>query len=73
MVEYSKLSDIMNGVEVAQLLQQPWCSIRSTSFAKIKNPFENHNRKYSRCSIIGGFILRIGDKQYNVSQTDYKY
>jgi F-type H+-transporting ATPase subunit delta len=70
-IEYSKLSDIMNGVEVAQvttaipmdaaLEAQVLAKIATLSDKKIT--IEN----IVDASIIGGFILRIGDKQYNAS------
>jgi F-type H+-transporting ATPase subunit delta len=70
-VEYSKLFDIMNGVEVAQvttaipmdaaLEAQVLAKIATLSDKKIT--IEN----IVDASIIGGFILRIGDKQYNAS------
>jgi len=70
-LEYSKLSDIMNGVEVAQvttavpmdevlgakvIAKIATLSDKKVSIENIVDP-----------SIIGGFILRIGDKQYNAS------
>ena len=69
--EYSKLFDILNGVEVAfvttaiamddALEAQILAKIASFSDKKItiKNTIDP--------TIIGGFILRIGDKQYNAS------
>ncbi|MDI5894086.1 ATP synthase F1 subunit delta [Flavobacterium algoritolerans] len=70
-IEYSKLSDIMNGIEVAQvttaipmdaaLEAQVLAKIATLSDKKIT--IEN----IVDASIIGGFILRIGDKQYNAS------
>lgn len=70
-VEYSKLFDIMNGVEVAQvttaiamdavLEAKVLAKIASLSDKKIT--IENHVDP----AIIGGFVLRIGDKQYNAS------
>jgi F-type H+-transporting ATPase subunit delta len=70
-VEYSKLSDIMNGIEVAQVTTAiPMdAALEAKVLAKIatlsdkKITIEN----IIDASIIGGFILRIGDKQYNAS------
>jgi F-type H+-transporting ATPase subunit delta len=70
-VEYSKLFDIMNGVEVAQVTTAIAmdAALEAKVLAKIatlsdkKITIENHVDP----SIIGGFILRIGDKQYNAS------
>jgi F-type H+-transporting ATPase subunit delta len=69
--EYSKLSDIMNGVEVAKVTTAiPMdAELEAKVLAKIatlsdkKITIEN----IVDASIIGGFILRIGDKQYNAS------
>jgi F-type H+-transporting ATPase subunit delta len=41
------------------------------SIAKLSD--KENQLKHIDPSIIGGFILRIGDKQYNVLLTDYKY
>lgn len=70
-IEYSKLSDIMNGIEVAQVTTAiPMdLALEAKVLAKIatlsdkKITIEN----IVDASIIGGFILRIGDKQYNAS------
>jgi F-type H+-transporting ATPase subunit delta len=70
-IEYSKLFDIMNGVEVAQVTTAfaMDAALEARVLAKIaalsdkKITIENH----VDASIIGGFILRIGDKQYNAS------
>jgi F-type H+-transporting ATPase subunit delta len=70
-LEYSKLSDIMNGVEVAKVTTAiPMdAALEAKVLAKIatlsdkKITIENT----VDASIIGGFILRIGDKQYNAS------
>ncbi|MFV8334824.1 ATP synthase F1 subunit delta [Flavobacterium sp. RSP29] len=70
-IEYSKLSDIMNGIEVAQVTTAiPMdTALEAKVLAKIatlsdkKITIEN----IVDASIIGGFILRIGDKQYNAS------
>ncbi|MFE3872295.1 ATP synthase F1 subunit delta [Flavobacterium sp. ZS1P70] len=69
--EYSKLSDVMNGVEVAKVTTAvPMdAALEAKVLAKIatlsdkKITIEN----IVDASIIGGFILRIGDKQYNAS------
>ena len=69
--EYSKLSDIMNGVEVAKVITaiSMDAALEAKVLAKIatlsdkKITIEN----IVDASIIGGFILRIGDKQYNAS------
>ena len=73
-IEYSKLSDIMNGIEVAQVTTAiPMdTALEAKVLAKIatlsdkKITIEN----IVDASIIGGFILRIGDKQYNASVTN---
>ena len=70
-LEYSKLFDIMNGVEVAKVTTAiPMdAALEAKVLAKIatlsdkKITIENN----VDASIIGGFILRIGDKQYNAS------
>ncbi|MCV9929726.1 ATP synthase F1 subunit delta [Flavobacterium sp. LS1R49] len=70
-VEYSKLFDESNGVEVAQVTTAiPMdAALEAIVLAKIatlsdkKITIEN----IVDASIIGGFILRIGDKQYNAS------
>jgi F-type H+-transporting ATPase subunit delta len=70
-VEYSKLFDIMNGVEVAKVTTAIAmdAALEAKVLAKIatlsdkKITIENT----VDASIIGGFILRIGDKQYNAS------
>jgi F-type H+-transporting ATPase subunit delta len=70
-LEYNKLFDIMNGVEVAKVTTAiPMdASLEAKVLAKIatlsdkKITIEN----IVDASIIGGFILRIGDKQYNAS------
>ncbi|WP_269226686.1 ATP synthase F1 subunit delta [Flavobacterium eburneipallidum] len=71
-VEYSKLFDIQNGVEVAKVttavpmdaaleakVSAKIASISSSKKITIENIVDP--------AIIGGFILRIGDKQYNAS------
>jgi F-type H+-transporting ATPase subunit delta len=71
-VEYSKLFDIMNGIEVAKVttaipmdadleakVSAKIASISSSKKITIENIVDP--------AIIGGFILKIGDKQYNAS------
>ena len=70
-LEYNKLSDEMNGIEVAKVTTAiPMdAALETKVLAKIatlsdkKITIEN----IIDASIIGGFILRIGDKQYNAS------
>jgi F-type H+-transporting ATPase subunit delta len=70
-LEYNKLSDEMNGIEVAKVTTAiPMdATLEAKVLAKIatlsdkKITIENN----VDASIIGGFILRIGDKQYNAS------
>jgi F-type H+-transporting ATPase subunit delta len=70
-LEYNNLYDIMNGVEVAKVTTAiPMdAALEAKVLAKIatlsdkKITIEN----IVDTSIIGGFILRIGDKQYNAS------
>ena len=74
-VEYNKLFDIMNGVEVAKVttavpmdaeleakVSAKIASISSSKKITIENIVDP--------AILGGFILRIGDKQYNASIAD---
>lgn len=69
--EYSKLFDIMNNVEVAKVTTAVAmdAALEAKVLAKIatlsdkKSTIENTVDP----SIIGGFILRIGDQQYNAS------
>ncbi len=69
--EYNKLFDEMNGVEVANVITATAmdAALEAKVLAKIatlsdkKITIENT----VDASIIGGFILRIGDKQYNAS------
>ena len=70
-VEYNNLFDVMNGVEVAKVttafpmdaaLEAKVLS-KIATFSDKKITIENT----VDASIIGGFILRIGDKQYNAS------
>lgn len=70
-LEYTKLSDVMNGIEVAKVTTAiPMdAALEAKVLAKIttlsdkKITIEN----IVDPAIIGGFILRIGDKQYNAS------
>ena len=74
-VEYNALFDLMNGVEVAKvttafpmdaaLEAKVLAKIATFSLSK-KITIEN----IVDPAIIGGFILRIGDKQYNASIAD---
>jgi F-type H+-transporting ATPase subunit delta len=69
--EYSKLSDVMNGIEVAQVTTaipmdealEALVKAKIATLSDKKITIENT----VDASIIGGFILRIGDKQYNAS------
>jgi F-type H+-transporting ATPase subunit delta len=70
-IEYNKLFDEANGVEVAKVTTAIAITpeLEAKVLAKIK---EFSNKKITienivDASIIGGFILRIGDKQYNAS------
>jgi F-type H+-transporting ATPase subunit delta len=70
-VEYNNLFDIMNGVEVAKVTTAfPMdATLEAKVLAKIAT-FSNKKITIENtvdASIIGGFILRIGDKQYNAS------
>jgi F-type H+-transporting ATPase subunit delta len=71
-VEYNKLFDVMNGVEVAKVTTAiPMdAALEAKVSAKIAS-FSSSNKitieNTVDPSIIGGFILRIGDKQYNAS------
>jgi len=70
-VEYNKLFDVLNGVEVAKVTTaipmdaalEAKVSAKIATFSNKKITIENTIDP----SIIGGFILRIGDKQYNGS------
>ncbi|HLF52443.1 ATP synthase F1 subunit delta [Flavobacterium sp.] len=69
--EYNKLFDEMNGVEVAKVTTAfPMdADLEAKVLAKIAT-FSNKKVTIENvvdASIIGGFILRIGDKQYNAS------
>ncbi|TDE04311.1 ATP synthase F1 subunit delta [Flavobacterium sandaracinum] len=69
--EYSKLSDVMNGIEVAKVTTA--IPMDAALEAKVKATIATLSDKKITientvdASIIGGFILRIGDKQYNAS------
>ena len=70
-LEYNNLFDIMNGVEVAKVITAiPMdAALEAKVLAKIAT-FSNKKITIENTvdpSIIGGFILRIGDKQYNAS------
>ena len=70
-VEYNNLFDVMNGVEVAKVTTafpmdealKAKVLAKIATFSDKKVTIENT----IDASIIGGFILRIGDKQYNAS------
>jgi len=70
-VEYNQLFDIMNGVEHAKVTTaipmdaalEAKVLAKIATFSDKKITIEN----IVDASIIGGFILRIGDKQYNAS------
>jgi F-type H+-transporting ATPase subunit delta len=70
-VEYNNLFDVMNGVEVAKVTTafpmdaalEAKVLAKIAAFSDKKVTIENT----VDASIIGGFILRIGDKQYNAS------
>jgi F-type H+-transporting ATPase subunit delta len=70
-VEYNNLFDVMNGVEVAKVTTafpmdaalEAKLLAKIATFSDKKVTIENT----VDASIIGGFILRIGDKQYNAS------
>jgi F-type H+-transporting ATPase subunit delta len=70
-VEFNNLFDIVNGVEVAKVTTAiPMdADLEAKVLAKIAT-FSNKKITIENtvdASIIGGFILRIGDKQYNAS------
>ena len=70
-IEYNNLFDVMNGVEVAKVTTAfPMdADLEAKVLAKIAT-FSNKKVTIENtvdASIIGGFILRIGDKQYNAS------
>ena len=70
-IEYNKLFDEMNGIEVAKVTTaialdanlEKEVLAKIATFSNKKITIENNVDP----SIIGGFILRIGDKQYNAS------
>jgi F-type H+-transporting ATPase subunit delta len=70
-VEYNNLFDVMNGVEIAKVTTafpmdaalEAKVLAKIATFSDKKVTIENT----IDASIIGGFILRIGDKQYNAS------
>lgn len=70
-IEYGKLSDIMNGIEVAQVTTAfaMDAALEAKVLAKIATLSDKKItiKNIIDASIIGGFILRIGDKQYNAS------
>ena len=73
--EYNKLFDVMNGVEVAKVTTAvPMDAAReakvSAKIASISSSKKITIENTVDPSIIGGFILRIGDKQYNASIAD---
>ena len=69
--QYNVQFDVLNGVEVARVTTafpltaelEAQVLAKIASFSDKKITLENHVDP----SIIGGFILRIGDKQYNAS------
>jgi F-type H+-transporting ATPase subunit delta len=74
-IEYNRLFDVLNGVELAKVttaipmdaaleakVSAKIATISSSKKITIENTVDP--------SIIGGFILRIGDKQYNASIAD---
>ena len=74
-IEYNRLFDVSNGVELAKVttaipmdaaleakVSAKIATISSSKKITIENTVDP--------SIIGGFILRIGDKQYNASIAD---
>ena len=72
--EYNKLFDQMNGVEVAIVTTASPMSaeLEAKVMAKIKE-FSDKNITIENIideSIIGGFVLRIGDMQFNASITN---
>jgi F-type H+-transporting ATPase subunit delta len=69
--EYTKLFDTMNGVQVANVTTA--IAMDATLEAKVLAKIATLSDKKIQIentidpSIIGGFVLRIGDKQYNAS------
>ncbi len=71
-VEYNKLFDIMNGVELAKVttaipMDAALEAKVSAKIATISSSKKITIENIVDPSIIGGFILKIGDKQYNAS------
>jgi F-type H+-transporting ATPase subunit delta len=70
-LEYNKLFDEMNGIEVAKVTTAfPLdVDLKAKVLAKIETLSDKKItiENVVDASIIGGFILRIGDKQYNAS------
>ncbi|HEX9150799.1 ATP synthase F1 subunit delta [Flavobacterium sp. ZS1P14] len=70
-LEYNKLFDEMNGIEVAKVTTAfPLdVDLKAKVLAKIETLSDKKItiENIVDASIIGGFILRIGDKQYNAS------
>ena len=70
-IEYNKLFDEINGIEVAQVTTA--IVMDADLEAKVKAKIATFSDKKVTikntvdASIIGGFILKIGDKQYNAS------
>jgi F-type H+-transporting ATPase subunit delta len=70
-IEYNKLFDEINGIEVAQVTTA--IAMDADLEAKVKAKIATFSDKKITikntvdASIIGGFILKIGDKQYNAS------
>ncbi len=74
-VEYNKLFDIMNGVEVAKVTTavSMGADLEAKVLAKIATISSSKKITIENIvdpAIIGGFILKIGDKQYNASIAD---
>ena len=74
-VEYNKLFDIMNGVEVAKVttavpMDAALEAKVSAKIATISSSKKITIENIVDPAIIGGFILKIGDKQYNASIAD---
>ena len=69
--EYTKLFDIMNGIEVAQVITAIAMdtALEAKVLAKIATLSDKKIQIQNTIdpAIIGGFVLRIGDKQYNAS------
>lgn len=74
-VEYNSIFDVMNGVEIAKVITAiPMdAGLEAKVLAKIATFSTSKKITIENTvdpSIIGGFILRIGDKQYNASIAD---